>query len=122
MSDKPYILSVDDESLNQEIVVDLLEDDFDIRTASNGQECLDIVAQEPPKLILLDVNMPVLNGLDTCIQLKANDNFKDIPIIFVSALASPKEIKMGNEAGGDDYITKPFDEDMLIKRIFELIK
>jgi len=122
MSDKPYVLSVDDESLNQEIVLDLLEDDFEIKTASNGQECLEMVEKEIPQLILLDVNMPVLNGLETCKKLKANDKFKNIPIIFVSALASAKEIEMGNEAGADDYITKPFDEDMLIARIYELIQ
>ena len=121
MSTKPYILSVDDEVLNQQIVVDLLEDDYDIGIASNGQECLDSVAERTPKLILLDINMPILNGLETCKILRADNKFKNIPIIFVSALASEKEQINGMEAGSDDYLTKPFNEEELVTMINKYI-
>ena len=118
---KPYILSIDDEILNQEIVIDLLENKFEITTLSNGQECLESVAEKIPELILLDINMPVLNGLETCKHLKTNDKFKNIPIIFVSALASEKEQVIGIESGGDDYLTKPFNEEELMNMINKYI-
>jgi len=119
---KPYILSVDDEDLNQEIVLDLLEDDFEISQVSNGQACLDSVAERVPELILLDVNMPGMDGLETCRKLRENDQTKEIPIIFLSALASPDERLEGYDAGGDDYVTKPFDEDELIVKIKLFVK
>ncbi len=114
---KPYILSVDDEEINQEIIVDLLEDNFDIKIVSGGRDCLESVSNKLPQLILLDVNMPDMNGLETCIALKQNQQSKNIPIIFVSALASPAEIQAGFDAGVNEYVTKPFDEYRLIEII-----
>ncbi|MFK5985663.1 MAG: response regulator [Pseudomonadota bacterium] len=122
MSNKPYILSVDDEELNQEIITELLKEHFEINVLNNGQQCLDSVLERIPDLILLDVNMPVLNGLETCEILRSNDSHQNIPIIFVSALASPKERLAGYQAGADDYLTKPFDEFELVNKINLLLK
>ncbi|MGV6850687.1 MAG: response regulator [bacterium] len=114
---KPLILSVDDDEINHEIMRELLEDEFDVDIALNGQECLELVQKEKPRLILLDVNMPVLNGYETCRILRDNADTKDIPILMVSALASQQEKLEGYEAGADDYISKPFNEDELLFKI-----
>ncbi|MEM7564265.1 MAG: response regulator [Pseudomonadota bacterium] len=117
MSDIARILCVDDEPVNLVIMRELLQERFDLETAESGEECLKQVDQHRPDLILLDVNMPRVDGLDTCRNLRSNPDTTDIPIIFISALASHAELIAGYEAGGDDYITKPFSEDILQKKI-----
>jgi len=119
---KPYLLAVDDEEMNLSIIEDLLEESFDVQTVQNGQECLDSLSKRIPDLVLLDVMMPVLNGLETCKKIRETQEFQDIPVIFVSALASPNERLNGYDAGGDEYLTKPFDEDELLAKINLLLK
>lgn len=117
MSNKPTLLIVDDEPFNLEIMQELLEDDYELVLAENGQTCLDKVSEAKPDLILLDVNMPVLNGLNTCEQLKQGLDTAEIPVIFVSALSTIEERMAGYKAGGEDYITKPFKEEELKVKI-----
>ena len=88
---KPTLLLVDDEPFNLEILTELLDEDYTLLTAENGQLCLEIATNSKPDLNLLDVNMPILNGLLTCEQLKDNVDTANIPVIFVSALASDDE-------------------------------
>ena len=119
-SEVPFILGVDDEAMNREILYELFQEEhqkYEIQCVQNGLLCLEKVSQCKPDLILLDVNMPGINGLETCRQLRQLDECIDIPIIFVSALASKDERLAGYEAGGDDYITKPFNADELLKKI-----
>ncbi len=115
--DKALILCVDDEPVNLTIMEELLQDSYALATAKSGEACLQQVASHAPDLILLDVNMPDLDGLETCRRLKADPATADIPIVFVSALASHAELVAGYEAGGDDYVTKPFSEEILVKKI-----
>jgi len=122
MNTRPNLLVVDDEVMNQNIILDLLEDEFEVEFVCNGRECLDSVKQSRPDLILLDVNMPVLNGLDTCKHLRSEREYEDLPIIFISALASAQERLAGYHAGGDDYLTKPFEEEELKAKISLLLK
>jgi len=110
---KPTLLLVDDEPFNLEILTELLDEDYTLLTAENGQLCLEIATNSKPDLILLDVNMPIINGLLTCEQLKDNVDTADIPVIFISALANDVERMAGYKVGGEDYITKPFHEDEL---------
>ncbi len=117
MSHKALILCVDDEPVNLVILEELLQDNYELTMAKSGEGCLQQVAVQTPELILLDVNMPDLDGLETCERLKSDPETADIPIIFVSALASQEELMAGYEAGGDDYITKPFSEVILQKKI-----
>ncbi len=117
MRDKALILCVDDEPVNLTIMEELLQDNYVLNTAKSGEGCLEQVAVQMPDLILLDVNMPNMDGLETCKQLRAAAETAEIPIIFVSALASQEELMAGYEAGGDDYITKPFSEEILQKKI-----
>ncbi|NOQ93146.1 MAG: response regulator [Methylophaga sp.] len=122
MTQQYTILAVDDEPFNLEILEELLEDDYNLVTAENGQICLDTVKESNPDLILMDVNMPVLNGLETCQKLKEDFEVSNIPVIFVSALSTTEEKMAGYKAGGEDYITKPFNEDELLAKIDLTIK
>lgn len=117
MGENAFILCVDDEPINLTIMEELLQDRYDLSTKKSGESCLEEVAAQKPDLILLDVNMPDMDGLETCRQLKADPENADIPVIFISALASHAELMAGYEAGGEDYITKPFSEEILRKKI-----
>ena len=117
MSNRALILCVDDEPVNLMILEELLQDSYELTSAKSGEGCLQQVELQKPDLILLDVNMPDIDGLETCARLKAEPETAEIPIIFVSALASQEELMAGYEAGGDDYITKPFSEEILQKKI-----
>ena len=112
MSSRALILCVDDEPVNLMILEELLQDSYELTSARSGAGCLQQVEMQKPDLILLDVNMPDIDGLETCARLKADPETAEIPIIFVSALASQEELMAGYEADSDDYITKPFSEDI----------
>jgi len=110
------IMIVDDAEENRFMLETILEDDFELSFAASGRECLDALNDKKPDLILLDVSMPDMCGLEVCKELKKGEN-SDIPIIFVSGLVSSKERLAGYEAGGDEYVTKPVDEKELHSKI-----
>ncbi|MCP3689936.1 MAG: response regulator [Gammaproteobacteria bacterium] len=114
---KPLILCVDDEPINIVIMEELLGEKYRLALANNGFDCFEIARTQIPDLILLDVNMPGIDGLETCAQIRDNPETAGIPVIFVSALATEPELMAGYEAGGDDYITKPFSEEILQRKI-----
>jgi DNA-binding response OmpR family regulator/gas vesicle protein len=115
------ILSVDDEPINQIIVEELFSDLYDVHLASSGEECLKTIDDIKPQLILLDVSMFGMDGYTTSILLKKRDSTKNIPVIFVSARSTLEDKIKGYEAGGHDYITKPFDHNELTIKINQLI-
>ena len=117
MDKKASILCVDDEPVNLIIMEELLRDNYALNIVKSGESCLEQVGLHKPDLILLDVNMPEMDGLETCERLKTDTDTAEIPIIFISALASHEELMAGYEAGGDDYITKPFSEEILQKKV-----
>ena len=117
MGNKGKILIVDDEAFNCEIMQEILENDYDLKIVTNGQECLDASPLWQPDLILLDISMPGMSGYDVCEQLKGNVKTKDIQITFVSALDTLADRLAGYEVGGDDYLTKPFDSLELLKKV-----
>ena len=90
---------------------------MDVSVAYNGRECLDIVEEANPDLILLDVMMPEMDGIEVCQRLKSNPATKTIPIIFVTAKVSKEGKLEGLDAGAVDYITKPVDLDETLARI-----
>ncbi len=114
---KPNILTVDDEPINLEIMEELLQAHYDLTTIESGESCIEALTENRPDLILLDVKMPGIDGLETCRRVKADPATQDIPVIFVSALSSVDEKMAGYEAGGDDYVAKPFDEAELRAKI-----
>ncbi|QEP44984.1 response regulator [Ectothiorhodospiraceae bacterium BW-2] len=111
------ILIVDDEPLNLSIMEELLHDRYHISCCESGYACLEQTATFEPDLILMDVNMPGITGLETCQRLKQTLETANTPVIFVSALTLPEEKMAGYQAGGEDYIPKPFDEEELITKI-----
>jgi two-component system sensor histidine kinase/response regulator len=115
---KPKILVVDDQPINIKLLQRKLErQGMDINVAYSGQECLDSVAADLPDLILLDVMMPEMDGIETCQHLKSNPETETIPIIFITAKASKEGKLQGLDAGAVDYITKPIDLDETLARV-----
>lgn len=116
------ILIVDDEENIVEMLKLRLESaGFEVITASDGHEGLERARSERPDLILMDVMMPKMDGYQACRMLKFDDQFKDIPIIMLTARAQESDVKTGKDTGADAYITKPFDQKELIGKINELL-
>jgi len=111
------LMIVDDHQSNRLVLTSILEDDYELCEAQDGTQCLAEVEREQPDLILLDVEMPDINGYDVCSALKKNPTTAMIPIIFVSAMDLPEQRLKGFEAGGDDYVVKPVDIDVLREKI-----
>ena len=115
---KPEILIVDDTPNNLRFLSTmLLEQGYEVRKSINGQMALRSVQSEPPNLILLDIRMPDMNGYEVCQKLKADEQTKDIPVIFLSALDDPMDKVMAFDVGGVDYITKPFQFEEVLARV-----
>jgi DNA-binding response OmpR family regulator len=111
------ILTVDDEPVNIQLIKSVLGEEYDIITALNGHEAIDLIEQYKPDLILLDVMMPDLNGFEVCKIIKADERFADIPVIFLTALDSQGDQLQGLELGGIDYLTKPINFALLKLRV-----
>jgi signal transduction histidine kinase len=111
------ILIVDDHPTNIAILEEILGDDYPLKTATCGEEALAIAPDFQPALILLDIMMPGIDGYETCRRLRAHPTLSHTQIIMVSAKAMVSERLQGYEAGADDYITKPFDEEELVAKV-----
>jgi signal transduction histidine kinase len=114
----PSILLVDDTVENLRLLAGMLATrGFDARPVTNGHDALDAVTHEPPDLILLDVTMPGMNGLEVCARIREREEWRDIPVIFLTALTDVNDKVKGFAAGGVDYITKPFQLEEVIARV-----
>ena len=115
---KQCVLIVDDTPENIDVLSDILCNGYRIRVANSGERALKIVySDEPPDLILLDIMMPGLSGLEICRRLKANPDRRHIPIIFVTAMSSVEDERRGLEMGAVDYITKPISPPVVKARV-----
>ncbi len=110
------ILAVDDTVANLDILLELLKD-FDVIDAAGGEAALEIVTEEEIDLILLDIMMPGMDGYAVCRKLQENEKTKDIPIIFITARTDEDAIEKAYDAGGVDYVTKPFKPKELLARV-----
>jgi len=117
MSIKPKIIAVDDDPVNNEIVANILDKKYEIKTVTSGKECLKMIPSYKPDLILLDIMMPELDGYELCRRLKGNPETCMLRIVLVTAKAMLKERARGYETGADDYIIKPFDDNELLTRV-----
>jgi len=119
----PTVLVVDDNQQNLELLQAYLED-MDCRTvpANDGPEALEIIAKEPPDLILLDVMMPKMSGFEVCKRIKNDPQTSDIPVIMVTALNEFGDIERGVDSGTDDFISKPVNKLELITRVKTMLK
>lgn len=112
------VLVVDDVAENISMLVEMLKKDYHVVAAKDGLSALKIASTEPqPDLILLDILMPSINGYDVCVQLKADEKTKDIPVIFLTVLDETHDIERGFRLGGVDYVTKPFEPSVLKARV-----
>jgi len=118
MIEKSTVLIVDDTQQNVQVLSQMLRnEDFQVLAAFNGPDALKLVDKRKPDLILLDVMMPGMNGYEVCEQLKQSPQFSQIPVIFLSALDDAEAKIRAFDAGGIDYITKPFQQKEVLARI-----
>ena len=116
------ILIVDDVVSNVLLLKILLTNEkFQVCTANNGTTCIEQAKKEHPDLILLDVMMPDISGFDTAVILKKDEETKDIPIIFLTALNTPADLVHGFKVGASDFLTKPFNKEELVMRVTQQI-
>jgi CheY-like chemotaxis protein len=119
----PVILVVDDNQQNLELLQAYLEDlDCTTVPAHNGQEALEIIAKDPPDLILLDVMMPRMSGFEVCRRIKNDPKTSDIPVIMVTALNEFGDIERGIDSGTDDFLSKPVNKLELLTRVRTMLK
>jgi len=111
------ILVVEDVDFNRDLVVQLLEDNYQVIEAVNGQEGVSIAEKEKPELILMDLSLPVMDGWEATRILKSDTELRSIPIIALTAHAMKGDEEKALAAGCDDYLVKPLDEDELLSKI-----
>lgn len=111
------VLVVDDTETNIDILVKILEDDYELKVAMDGPGALEIAAESPPDLILLDIMMPGMDGYEVITKLKGNDQTKDIPVIFCTAMTEVEDETRGLALGAVDYIRKPFSPSIVAARV-----
>jgi sigma-B regulation protein RsbU (phosphoserine phosphatase) len=117
-ADKQVILLVDDTPANIHIAQAILRDEFKIRVATSGVKALELVKIEPlPALILLDIEMPGMDGYEVCNRLKADPQTRDIPVIFLTAKTESEDETRGFEVGAVDYVHKPFSPTVVKARV-----
>lgn len=121
---RQLILIVDDSELNRTLLSEMLKDDFRILEASNGRECLDALEQYGMgiSLVLLDINMPVMDGFEVLVQMNRNHWIEDIPVVMISSDDTESNIKRAYDMGVSDYIRRPFDAQIVFRRVFNIIK
>jgi len=117
------ILVVDDD----EVIVTALErclrrEGYAVRTAHSGMQALQLIKRQSPKLILMDVMMPGMDGYEVCREIRADKKLSNLPIIFLTAKTSDADHIIGFKAGGDDYINKPFNVEELVLRVQAMLK
>ena len=124
MTKKPKsILVIEDEPDIREIIeFNLTKFNYNVLLANNGEKGLKQARSDEPDLILLDLMLPGIQGLDVCRIIKSDENLKNIPIIILSALGQEQDIIKGLEAGADDYVNKPFSMDILKARIKTVLR
>lgn len=111
------ILIIDDSTEHIKILINLLENDYDVYFAKNGREGLNILQSVAPDLILLDIVMPGMDGFEVCRTVKSSKEFSEVPIIFISVHGKANDETKGLELGAIDYITKPFNPAIVKARI-----
>ncbi len=118
MNEQDEILVVDDTPITLNLLTHILSTEgFQVRSADNGELALNLITAKPPQLILLDINMPEMDGFEVCRRLKAKEESEGIPVIFISGLTNLEEKVIGFGLGAVDFISKPFQREELLARI-----
>ena len=124
LQNKSQILLVDDSNMNRMILKEILGGDYSILEAENGQECLEKMQAEAGNiaLVLLDINMPVMDGFEVLKAMNANHTIEDTPVIMISSEDSDAAIRRSYELGASDYVNRPFDARIVYRRVTNTIK
>ncbi|MCW8877316.1 MAG: response regulator [Kangiellaceae bacterium] len=117
MTERAKILSIDDEPSNHEVIQNLLGGEYELAFAQDGQRGIKLVEVFSPDIVLLDVDMPQMNGLEVCKQIRQQPFGDNLPILFVSTKSSPEERVAGYQAGGDDFLFRPLDEIEVVNKL-----
>ena len=122
MGSQKKVIIVDDDRETRDMLALALElEGFEVAQAANGLRLISSLHVDRPDLILLDVNMSWIDGFELCRAVRQNGDFKDIPVIFVSARTAASDVKRGRDCGASDYFTKPVDMTVLVARMKELL-
>ena len=111
------VLIVEDVELNRDLLVQLLEEDYEILTAADGAAGVEMAAREHPDLILMDLSLPVVDGWEATRRIKADATLRGIPIIALTAHAMMGDEDKARASGCDDYLSKPINEDLLFETL-----
>lgn len=120
-TDKPLVLIIDDNADVREYVASLLSPDYDVRMAADGREGLDTALKTVPDIIISDVMMPVMDGLEMCRRVKEATTTSHVPVILLTSQAYESQRAEGYDCGADAYITKPFSSKVLLSRVRNLL-
>ncbi len=118
-NDLKKILIVEDVELNRDLLIQLLEDDYELVIAEDGAKGIELSASESPDLILMDLSLPKIDGWEATRRIKSDH---DIPIIALTAHAMPGDEEKARAAGCDDFLTKPLDEDLLYAKLDHFLR
>lgn len=119
----PKVLVVDDDQLTLEILKTALENcEYEVVTAADGLDALNKARSEDPDMILLDIMLPKLQGYQVCRLLKFDDQYSHIPIIMITGKAGDENRALGLKTGADEYVTKPFEIDDILKIVSDHLK
>jgi len=114
---KTKILVADDDIISREMLLEVLSDDYEVLEACNGQEAVEKALVEKPALILMDFDMPVMNGLRAVNALRADERTKAVPVVMCTGRGELENVEALLEAGADDYVIKPVDPSKLLLKV-----
>jgi len=121
--EKPVVVAVDDSREMLDILKSLIAGaGYRFFGATSANQCMRLVRDVEPDLILLDIQMPEVDGFELCRQIRAIEAFKHVPVVFVTARRTAQDVKAGIAAGGNDFITKPFDAKNMMARVDRWVK
>ena len=122
LTDKRTVLIIDDNAEIRSYLIKLFSENYIIYSAENGQEGLELTKKHMPDLVISDITMEQMDGLELCRKIKESDSLSHIPVILLTASKNPETHLQGITDGADDYITKPFDDDILAARVESLLR
>ncbi|TWP52384.1 response regulator [Lentzea tibetensis] len=115
------LVAEDDADIRDLLVFKLMQEGFDVAAVGDGRSALDAIVVRQPDLVILDVMMPGMSGLDVCRRLREEPATKDLPIILLTARAQETDVESGFGVGADDYVTKPFSPRELLDRVHTVL-
>ena len=118
---KKILIAEDERDIRDLIAFTLRFAGYEVLTANNGEEAVQMTQKEMPDLVLTDVRMPKMTGYEACKLIKADPTTAHIPVVFLSAKGQEAEVQSGLAAGADEYLLKPFAPDQLTKKVAEIL-